>query len=138
MTYYILSVFIQCNAPCVLFQETQANCSSAHCGCHDPFLQAEANCLLCQATAPEDEVSVQILFDGMFGRGRRKYESESLIIVCVTAEIAQCQKEKVPVDFHLDLTPEAEVLVQKFYRQSESTCGSSGMPCITQHLCNIW
>ena len=43
----------------------QANCVTPHCGCTVPFLQAEGDCLLCQADTPEDEAAVQILLDGM-------------------------------------------------------------------------
>lgn len=101
MTCCILSVFIQCNAPCVLYQETQANCSSAHCGCSDPFLQAEANCLLCQTKTPEDQVTVQILFDGMFDRGRRKYESESLIVCVLQRRSLSVRRTMSPLIFTL-------------------------------------
>jgi hypothetical protein len=80
MTRCILSLFfIQCNATCAIYNAAQANCTTPHCGCNAPFLQAEGNCLVCQTTTPEDAATVQFLLDGMVDKIGFNFRTDSVL-----------------------------------------------------------
>lgn len=82
-----------CNATCTTFEIAENACNSPHCGCTIDFLQAQGNCLVCQAGDPEDQAAVQFLLD---------------------AEITQCQSEGININFQVDLPPAAAAIVQQY------------------------
>lgn len=92
-------------------------CNVQHCGCNVTYIAAQGNCLVCYATTPENQAIVQFLLDG-----------NSNIYIClmstptkniVKAEMAQCEREGIPVNFSLSLPPPAEALVRIYTRESE-------------------
>ncbi|KAF8587204.1 hypothetical protein K439DRAFT_1614497 [Ramaria rubella] len=87
------SITTDCNTTCASFEAIQAACEVPHCGCTVPFLQAQGQCLVCQATNASDAAAVQFLLD---------------------AEITQCHNEGIDVDFQLDLPPDAAALVREY------------------------
>ncbi|KAF8532456.1 hypothetical protein JB92DRAFT_3138419 [Gautieria morchelliformis] len=66
-----------CSVYCARYQNAMVNCTSPHCGCTVPFLQAQGECLVCQTTKPQDAAAVQFLLDAEISQSAAIVQSAS-------------------------------------------------------------